>query len=82
MGASVRIATVDWPKVIDEIRGQGMMVKAIASKAGIAATTLHDLYSGATKEPCYSVGVRLLDMRDIARLAQQREKGFSGELGL
>ena len=63
----VRIATVDWPKVIDEIRGNGMMVKVIAQKAGIAASSLHNLYTGATREPCYSVGVRLLDMRDKAR---------------
>jgi ribosomal protein S9 len=68
MGASVRVATVDWPKVVAEIRGGGLMVKAIAHRVGIAPTSLHNLVSGATKEPCYSVGVRLLDLRD--RVAQ------------
>ena len=82
MGASVRIATIDWPRVIDEIRAHGMMVKAIAQKAGIAPTTLHDLYRGATREPCYSVGAKLLEMREIARLAKQRERGFAAELQL
>ena len=80
MGASVRIATVNWPTVIDEIKSHGMMVKAIAHKAGVAPTTLHNLYSGATREPCYSVGVKLLEMREIARLAKQRERGFAAEL--
>lgn len=68
MGASVRIATVDWPRVVAEIRGGGLMVKAIAQRTGVAPQTLHNLVSGATKEPCYSVGVRLLDLRD--RVAQ------------
>lgn len=68
MGASVRIATIDWPKVVDEIRGAGLMVKAIASRAGVAPSTLSNLTTGATREPCYSVGVKLLDLRDkVAR---------------
>ena len=68
MGASVRIATVDWPAVVSEIRGGGLMVKAIAQRAGVAPQTLHNLVSGATKEPCYSVGVKLLELRDrVAR---------------
>ena len=64
MGASVRTATVDWPAVVSEIRGAGFMVKAIARKVGIAPTTLHNLTSGATREPCYSVGVKLLKLRE------------------
>lgn len=68
MGASVRTATVDWPAVVSEIRGAGLMVKAIAQKAGVAPTTLHNLTSGMTREPCYSVGVKLLALRDkVAR---------------
>ena len=68
MGASVRTPTVDWNRVVSELRGAGMMVKAIARKAGVAPTTLHNLTSGMTKEPCYSVGVRLLELRDkVAR---------------
>lgn len=63
MGASVRTDTVDWSRVVSEIRGGGLMVKAIASKVGIAPQTLHNLVSGATKEPCYSVGVALLALR-------------------
>lgn len=64
MGKSVRIATLDWPAVVSEIRGAGFMVKAIAHKVGVAPTTLHNLTSGATREPCYSVGVKLLELRD------------------
>lgn len=68
MGASVRVATVDWPAVVSEIRGAGFMVKAIAQRVGVAPMTLHNLTSGATREPCYSVGVRLLELRDRVRL--------------
>ena len=67
MGASVRIATVDWPHVVSEIRGGGLMVKAIAQRVGVAPTTLHNLVSGMTREPCYSVGVKLLQLRDRVR---------------
>ena len=68
MGASVRVATVDWPAVVSEIRGGGLMVKAIAQRVGVAPTTLHNLVSGTTREPCYSVGVKLLDLRErVAR---------------
>lgn len=62
--ASHRIDTEDWPRVITDIRGSGLMVKTIARKVGIAPATLHDLASGATREPCYSVGVRLLELRE------------------
>jgi hypothetical protein len=78
MGASVRVSTIDWSRVIDEIRGDGTMVKDIARKAGIAPQTLHNIYTGATKEPCYSVGVRLLEMRDMVRL--RRPAGYSRDL--
>lgn len=64
MGASVRIATENWPQVVFEIRGGGLMVKAIAQRVGVAPQTLHNLVSGMTKEPCYSVGVKLLELRD------------------
>lgn len=60
MGASVRTATIDWPQVISEIRGAGMMHKAIAVRVGIAPSTLGNLLSGSTPEPVYSVGTKLL----------------------
>lgn len=62
MGASVRVDTEDWPQVIADIRKHGLMVKAIARTVGVAPTTLGNIASGATREPCYSVGVRLLDL--------------------
>lgn len=40
------------------------MLKAIARKVGVAPTTIGNLSQGLTKEPCYSVGVRLLELRD------------------
>lgn len=65
MGKSVRIATVDWPRVILEIRGAGrMQVKQIAGRIGMSATGLWNISTGATREPCYSVGVKLLELRD------------------
>ena len=67
MGASVRIDTVNWPSVVNELRGQGLMLCAIARRVGVAPSTLGDLANGFTREPCYSVGVRLLELR--ARLA-------------
>lgn len=67
MGASIRQRTVQWDRVIDEIRGSRMMVKDIALKAGIAPQTLHSIYTGATKEPAYSVGVALLELREKVR---------------
>ena len=64
MGASVRITTIDWPRVILEIRGRRrLQVKQIAAKVGMSATGLHNIASGATREPCYSVGLRLLELR-------------------
>lgn len=64
MGASVRVDIVDWPEVLNDIRGQGMMLCAIARRVGVAPSTLGNLASGATREPCYSVGVRLLELRE------------------
>jgi hypothetical protein len=68
MGASVRIATVDWPRVIHEIRGGGLMLKAIASRIGVAQTTISAYATGQTKEPPYSIGVKLLELRDRVAL--------------
>lgn len=67
MGASVRTPTVDWPRVVNELRGQGLMLCAIARRVGVAPSTLGNLQAGLTREPCYSVGVRLLELR--ARIA-------------
>jgi len=64
MGASVRVDTEDWPSVIMAIRGKGMLAKAIARHAGIAPSTLNNLTTGATREPVYSVGVRILALRE------------------
>jgi transposase-like protein len=63
MGNSVRHDTQDWPQVVADIRRAGMMVKAIARSVGVAPTTLSSLQRGDTIEPCYSVGVRLLELR-------------------
>lgn len=63
MGASVRVATVNWPKIIEEIRGGGLMVKAIARRIQVAPNTVSAYASGQTKEPPYSVGVKLLELR-------------------
>ena len=71
MGASVRLATVNWPAVVSELRGQGLMLCAIARRVGVAPSTLGDLANGLTREPCYSVGVRLLELR--ARLAPEAQ---------
>lgn len=68
MGSSLRVATVDWPAVVSEIRGAGMMVKAIARRIDVSPTTIAAYGSGQTAEPPYSVGVRLLELRDrVAR---------------
>lgn len=64
MGNCVRMDTMNWPQVIADIRSKGMKKKAIALKAGIAESTLGNLITGATREPCYSVGVRLLELRE------------------
>lgn len=64
MGACVRVDTEDWPQVIADIRRHGVMVKAIARTVGVAPTTLNSLSRGVTREPCYSVGVRLLELRE------------------
>lgn len=64
MGASVRERTVDWQRVISDLRGAGLMVCAIARRVGVAPTTLNNLAHGYTREPCYSVGAKLLDMRE------------------
>lgn len=68
MGASVRVRTIEWAVVIGDIRREGLMVKAIARKVGMSPQGLHAIYCGATKEPCYSVGARLLELREkVAR---------------
>ena len=36
MGASNRTDTVDWPAVVNTIRGEGLMLKAVARKIGVA----------------------------------------------
>lgn len=62
MGASLRQATIDWPQIIAEMRGEGLMLKAIARKVGAAPTTIGNLAQGVTREPCYSVGIKLLEL--------------------
>jgi hypothetical protein len=60
MGASLRVPTVDWPRLICEMRGKGLQAQVIASKVGMAPSTLGNLQNGLTAEPPYSIGVALL----------------------
>lgn len=64
MTGTVRERTVDWTQVINDIRHAGFMVKAIAAKVGLSPQGLNELYVGRTKKPCYSVGDRLLKLRE------------------
>lgn len=66
MGASVRVATVDWPEVILDLRRKGIQNRKIASYTGVSPQTVSNLLNGATREPCYSVGVKILEMRGKA----------------
>lgn len=66
MGASVRMTTVDWPKIILSLRGAGLSRPAIARKAGVAPNTISAYQSGQTREPPYSVGVRLIELHQKA----------------
>jgi transcriptional regulator with XRE-family HTH domain len=62
MGASVRRATVDWPRIIGEMRDGGMTVKAMAKRVGMSANGLSNILHGSTAEPCFSVGQKLLEL--------------------
>lgn len=66
MGARIRTATVDWPNVIDTILRNGFTRRHIAEKVGVHVNTLQGYYYGYTSEPCYSVGVELLKLREQA----------------
>ena len=70
MGDSVRTDTEDWPKIVGELHGAGMMKKAIARKIGVAPSTLGNLTTGMTAEPPYSVGVKLKALH--ARIVLER----------
>lgn len=64
MGASIRTTTVDWPRIILDLRGKGLSRPHIARRIGVAPTTLSSYQSGQTKEPPYSVGVALLELHN------------------
>ena len=64
MGASLRVDTMDWQRVVASLRGAGLMNKEVAKKIGVSPQTVSNLLCGATREPCYSVGVKLLELRE------------------
>ena len=63
MGASVRVTTVDWPRLILELRCKGLGRQAIARKVGVSPNTISSYQSGQTREPPYSVGVALIELQ-------------------
>lgn len=51
--------TPDWQQVIGELRARGFTLQQIGDHAGLAMTSVHDLYSGRSKEPCGWAAVKL-----------------------
>ena len=51
-----------WQKLIKDVCGTGLSVANVARKANAGVSTIADLASGATKEPRYSLGVRLIEL--------------------
>lgn len=51
---------MDWKKIIAEILDSGLSQADIAASVGIAQPSVSDLATGATKEPRWGVGDRLI----------------------
>lgn len=58
-------SNIDWVSVLSYLKSEGVTQVMAAAIVGSAQTTLSDLARGNTKEPVYSLGVRLLALRDL-----------------
>lgn len=58
--------TPNWPQVIKDIRATGLTYQGIADKTGSAKVTIHDLGSGKTPDPHYTLGATLIEMQKKA----------------
>lgn len=58
-------SNIDWVSVLSCLKSEGVTQVMAAAIVGSAQTTLSDLARGNTKEPVYSLGVRLLALRDL-----------------
>ena len=63
---------MNWEEIIIDLNRSGLSCEKIAQRVGCGgATTIHGLKSGATKEPRYSLGARLLTLHRITEPLRQ-----------
>jgi predicted XRE-type DNA-binding protein len=67
---------VDWTNLLRELTATGFTQKQIAERCGVAQSTISDLQRGASKEPSYQLGARLVAMH----AEQVRERCVSAPL--
>lgn len=60
---------MDWPAVIMQINKAGLSGAQIAERIGVAHSTINGLKNGHWDEPRYSLGAKLIDLRDRLKQA-------------
>jgi len=63
------IRPMNWNKVINDIIESGLSEAAIAKKVGTNQPTINRIKSGVTTKVEYSLGVRILSLRDSRKAA-------------
>lgn len=58
-------SNIDWVSLLSYLKSEGVTQVMAAEIVGSTQTTLSDLARGNTKEPGYSLGTRLLALRDL-----------------
>lgn len=54
---------MNWAELIADLKRAGCTQLVIAQECGVAQSTISDLARGASKEPSFGLGTKLLDMR-------------------
>lgn len=64
---SLSVEKIHWPSVVQEIQDAGYTQKKIGLEVGCSQPHVSDLKTADQPEPMFSVGVKLLRMRDKLR---------------
>lgn len=64
---SLSVEKIHWPSVVKEIQDAGYTQKKLGVEVGCSQPHVSDLKTGDQPEPMFSVGVKMLRLRDKIR---------------
>lgn len=59
-----QVTTIEWPGVIESLTAAGFTQAEIGLRCGLSQSSISELRRGRTREPYFSAGRLLLEMRD------------------